>query len=76
MISVTETSDSMPKYISLTASNTLVPLPSLAEHQRIVTKLNELRHLFEKLRRANDIIQYSRVTRLFLLTSRKTTIRS
>ena len=50
MISVTETSDSMPKYISLTTSNTLVPLPSLAEHQRIVTKLNELRHLFEKLR--------------------------
>lgn len=44
------TSESMPKINQGTVSNTLIPLPPLAEQKRIVAKLEEFLPLCERLK--------------------------
>lgn len=48
--SASGTSESMPKINQATVSNTLIPLPPLAEQKRIVAMLEELLPLCEKLK--------------------------
>lgn len=50
MRNATGTSESMPKINQNTVSNTLIPLPPLAEQKRIVARLGELLPLCERLK--------------------------
>ena len=50
MRTATGTSESMPKINQNIVSNTLIPLPPLAEQQRIVARLEELLPLCERLK--------------------------
>ena len=50
MRNATGTSESMPKINQNTVSNTIIPLPPLAEQKRIVARLEELLPLCERLK--------------------------